>query len=110
VQNGNGDASWSFLTNHGLALLVVAHDPGARMRDIADAIGVTERTAQRIVADLIAAGYVLRTRPGRRNRYAIRADVPVRLPLERDVKLGELLAVLGAENPDRQAARSSTRR
>jgi len=88
------EPGWSFLTNHGLVFLVIAHDPHARMRDIGDAIGVTERTAQRVVTDLIDAGYVKRDRPRRRNIYTVQANAPLRLPLQRDVEIGQLLAVL----------------
>jgi len=87
-------APFSFLTNHGLVLLCIAADPRARMRDIAADVGITERAAQRIVADLIDAGYVTRTREGRRNTYVVRLDLPVALPNERDVDLGTLMAVL----------------
>jgi hypothetical protein len=87
---------FGFLTNHGLALLCIAEDPHARIRDIAAAVNVTERAAQRIVADLIQAGYISRTRVGRRNEYAIRTDLPFKLPNQRDIDLGALLAVLGA--------------
>ncbi len=90
----DAEHEWSFLTNHGLAFLVIAHDPQARMRDIGDAIGVTERTAQRVVTDLINAGYVQRDRPHRRNIYTVQAGSRLRLPLERDVELGELLVEL----------------
>jgi DNA-binding MarR family transcriptional regulator len=87
-------APFSFLTNHGLVLLCIAEDPRARMRDIAATVDITERAAQRIVSDLIAAGYVDRTRQGRRNEYTIRTDLAVRLPNQRDVDLGSLLSVL----------------
>jgi hypothetical protein len=84
----------SFLTNHGLALLCIAEDPRIRMRDIATAIDITERAAQRIVSDLIDAGYVARRRDGRRNEYSVRSDLPLALPNQRDVDLGSLLSVL----------------
>ena len=85
---------FSFLTNHGQALLCIAADPRMRIRDIATAVDVTERTAQRIVADLIDAEYIGRTREGRRNVYSIRTDLAVRLPAQRDVEFGSLLGVL----------------
>ena len=85
---------FSFLTNHGLALLCIASDPRARMRDIAATIGITERAAQRILADLVEAGYVSRRRDGRRNEYSVRTDLPLLLPNQRDVELGSLLNVL----------------
>jgi predicted transcriptional regulator len=85
---------FSFLTNHGLALLCIAHDPRTRIRDIAASIGITERAAQRIVADLVEAGYVHRAREGRRNVYAVDRDLRVTLPSQRDVDLNSLLGVL----------------
>jgi hypothetical protein len=85
---------FGFLTNHGLALLCIAEDSRIRIRDIAVAVDITERAAQRIVADLIEAGYVDRRRDGRRNEYAVRTDLPLALPNQRDVDLGSLLAVL----------------
>lgn len=87
-------APFAFLTNHGAALLCVAEDPSVRMREIAQRVDITERAAQRIVSDLIAAGYVARTREGRRNTYAVRTDLPVALPNRRDVELRSLLEVL----------------
>lgn len=91
---GDEQAPWSFMTSHGLALLFIAHDPSARMRDIAEAIGVTERTAQRVVTDLTNAGYVLRERVHRRNVYTVRADLSLRLPARLEERIGELLAVI----------------
>jgi DNA-binding Lrp family transcriptional regulator len=85
---------FGFLTNHGLVLLCIAHDPEIRMRTIAADVGITERAAQRIVADLIEAGYLDRERVGRRNRYTIQTDLPVLLPARRDVDLNSLLNVL----------------
>lgn len=87
-------APFSFLTNHGLALLSIAEDPQIRMRDIASAVEITERAAQRIVSDLIQAGYIDRTRNGRRNEYVVRTDLSVSLPNQRDIDLGSLLGVL----------------
>ncbi|HEX5782568.1 MAG TPA: helix-turn-helix domain-containing protein [Solirubrobacteraceae bacterium] len=87
-------APFSFLTNHGLTLLSIAEDPQIRMRDIAATVDITERAAQRIVSELIAAGYVDRTRHGRRNEYTVRTDLSVRLPNQRDVELGALLDAL----------------
>jgi hypothetical protein len=102
---------FGFLTNHGIALLCIAEDPQARMRDIAAAVDITERAAQRIVADLVEAGYVHRERIGRRNRYTIRAGSPLSLPDQRDiVDLTALLNVLrpaGASVERRQTLRAS---
>ena len=86
---------FAFLTNHGLALLCLAQDSRARMRDIATSVGITERAAQRIVSDLVSAGYVERAREGRRNTYTLRLDTPVALPDQRDVDLRSLMRVLG---------------
>ncbi|HEX6714407.1 MAG TPA: MarR family transcriptional regulator [Thermoleophilaceae bacterium] len=84
---------WKFLTNHGLALLCIAADPGVRLRDIADRLGITERAAHRIVSGLVDSGYVARERIGRRNSYEVRGDLSIRT-LERDVQLGDLLQVV----------------
>ena len=86
--------SFGFLTNHGLALLCIAEDPGVRMRDIAAEVEITERAAQRIVAELVEAGYLDRERVGRRNRYTIRTSLPVSLRARRDIDLNSLLSVL----------------
>ena len=87
-------AEWSFLTNHARVLLYVAHDPGARLRDIAASLGITERTTHAIVGDLAAAGYVLKERDGRRNRYQIEASLPLPEPGTREPAIGEVLALL----------------
>jgi DNA-binding Lrp family transcriptional regulator len=91
--------SFAFLTNHGLALLCIAEDPEVRMRDIAAEVDITERAAQRIVADLVDSGYVNRQRIGRRNRYSIRVGLPISLPAQRDVDLKSLLSVLLPNGP-----------
>jgi MarR family len=85
---------FSFLTNHGLALLCIAQDPRVRVREIAATVDITERAAQRIVSDLIGTGYVTRIRDGRRNVYTVRTDLPVALPSRRDIDLNSLLSVL----------------
>ena len=87
-------AEWTFLTNHAHALLCITRDPGIRLRDVADRVGVTERAAQRIVSDLVDAGYLDRKREGRRNTYRIRSERPLRHPVEHGHKVGELLRVL----------------
>lgn len=89
-----GPLRWTFLTNYGHVLLAIAHDPGIRLRDIAQRVGVTERAAQRIVADLVSEGYLSRSRVGRRNHYEVHPDLPLRHPLERHHDVGELLRVL----------------
>ena len=75
-------------------MLCIADNPGIRMRDIAAQIDITERAAQRIVADLVEAGYLDRERVGRRNRYTIQTGLPISLPAQRDVDLNSLLNVL----------------
>ena len=88
--------SWTFLTNHAHVLLCVARDPGIRLRDVAAAVGITERAAQRIVAELVEAGYLERTRSGRRNRYELHPELPLRHPLEHEHEIGEILTLLAA--------------
>ncbi len=98
----SGDAShkesstrrWDFLTNHAHVLVCIAHDSGIRVRDIAAAVGITERAAHKIVSDLVAAGYVLKEREGRRNRYTVKPELPLRHPLVENRQVGELLEVL----------------
>ena len=87
-------ASWGFLTNHARVLLCIADDPGARLRDISAALGITERSAHAIVSDLIEDGYVAKVKDGRRNRYQIRADRPLPEPASRQPTVGELLSLL----------------
>lgn len=85
---------WDFLTNHAHVLLCVAHDPGIRLRDIAAAVGITERGAHKILSELVDEGYVLRERHGRRNRYKVKPELPLRHPLVQDREVGDLLKVL----------------
>jgi DNA-binding transcriptional regulator PaaX len=85
----------------------VARDPGVRHRDVALQVGITERAAQRIVADLVDAGYLERERDGRRNRYRLNPDLPLRHPLEQDHKIGEILAVLHEDPSAPRAAETS---
>ncbi len=95
-------AGWDFLTNYAHVLVCVARDPGIRLRDIAAAVGITERAAHRIVSELVAEGYVLRERQGRRNRYQIVAELPLPHPLVQERELGDLLEVLiGSAAPAR---------
>lgn len=90
---------WTFLTNHAHALVCIARDPGIRVRDVAERVGITERAAQRIVADLVAAGYLERSREGRRNHYVVRAEGRLRHPVENEHSVGEVLAVLLGAGP-----------
>ncbi len=87
-------ARWTFLTNHAHVLVCIARDPGIRLRDVAERVGITERATQGIVSDLVEAGYVTRTRVGRRNQYAVNADLPLRHPLEQEQVIGTLLDVV----------------
>jgi hypothetical protein len=89
---------WDFLTNHAHVLMCVAHDPGIRLRDIAAAVGITERAAHRILSELVEEGYVLRERQGRRNRYQVVAGRPMRHPLVQEHEVGDLLAVLSGSS------------
>ena len=82
------------MTNHGRVLAFVAADPDARLRDVAEHVGVTERTAMQIVNDLDDAGYLTRTRVGRRNRYRIDGERQVRTPRLAMMTIGQLLALL----------------
>jgi len=84
-------ADWGFLTNHARALLFIAHDPNARLRDLAVSLDVTERTAYGIMADLTEAGYVVKEKDGRRNRYHIQAHLPLRDSVSRERTIGEVL-------------------
>ena len=86
--------SWSFLTNHAQVLLCIAHDPGIRLREIGDTVGITERAAHRIVSELADAGYISRKRNGRRNHYKIRSHMPLPDGLGSEQKVGDLLALL----------------
>ena len=86
--------SWSFLTNHARVLLCIAHDPDARLRDIAASLGITERSVYGIVTDLTAAGYVVKHKDGRRNLYQIQAHLPLPEPASKEPAIGEVLALL----------------
>jgi DNA-binding transcriptional ArsR family regulator len=86
-------ASWSLLTNHARVLLCIAHDPAARLRDLAASLGITERTAHGILTDLAEAGYVIKRKDGRRNRYQVQAHVPMPGPGTREPAIGEVLAL-----------------
>ncbi len=97
------------LTSHARVLLFIAHDPGARLRDLAASAGVTERSAYRVVTDLVAAGYVIKRKDGRRNRYQVQAHLPLPESASQEPAIGEVLALLaghGAEQrPDGGPAR-----
>lgn len=94
--SGVSGHSWRFLTNHAHVLERIAGDPTMRLRDVADSVGITERAAATIVNDLVEAGYVTRTRVGRRNEYEVHVDLPLRHPLHRHHTVGELIRFLEA--------------
>ena len=100
-------AGWSFLSKHGRVLLCIAHDPGARLRDIAATVGMTERSACGIVTDLAAAGYAVNRKDGRRNRYLIQAHLPPHEPASQQLAIGEVLALLAGARAGRQPARGN---
>jgi DNA-binding Lrp family transcriptional regulator len=111
---------WKFLTNHAQVLVCVAHDPGVRLREISDRVGITERAAHRIVDELAAGGYITRERVGRRNRYTIENGAQLPDRLGRIERVGDLLSVLAnsdagaldtaVSQPDEAATRSPARR
>jgi predicted ArsR family transcriptional regulator len=103
----NPTSTWAFLTNHAHVLLCIARDPQSRARDIAQQVGITERATQRILADLIADGYITRTKIGRRNLYKINPKGHLRHPVFRDLSIGSLIEVL---NQDGQPKRRQTPR
>ncbi|MGY1615960.1 helix-turn-helix transcriptional regulator [Geodermatophilus sp. SYSU D00691] len=92
-------AEWTFFTNHAHVLVCIARDPDVRLRDVAARVGITERATQRILADLVEGGYVERSRDGRRNRYRVRPDRPLRHPVEQPHRIGEVLALILGEEP-----------
>jgi hypothetical protein len=101
--------SWGFLTSHARVLLCIAHDPGMRLRDIAASLGITERSAHGVVTDLAEAGYVVKQKDGRRNRYQIQAHLPLPEPTSQEPAIGEVLALLAGasatlqSNPDHRS-------
>jgi uncharacterized membrane protein len=90
--------TWTFLTNQAQVLVCIAHDPGVRLREISEQVGITERAAHRIVAELADAGYITKERVGRRSRYTIESDLPVPDQLIRSGKVGDLLAILVSQD------------
>jgi DNA-binding IclR family transcriptional regulator len=101
-------SDWGFLTNHGRVLLCIAEDPGVRLRDIADQLGFTERTAFGIVDDLVDSGYVVKKKDGRRNRYQVQRHVPLRDKVTRERTVGEVLSVLTEPLAPESTRRSSS--
>lgn len=105
---GDNQHLWRFMTNHAHVLEAIASDPTVRLRDIAAAVGITERTAAQIVNDLEHAGYLTKIRDGRRNRYEVHNELPLRHPRHRHHTVGELIRFL--ESPQEPDARRKTRR
>jgi hypothetical protein len=96
--------TWNFLTNHGRALLCIADNPEVRIRDIAATLGITERRTHGIVTDLTDAGYLIKTKEGRRNRYEVQTHLPIPEPTARERAIGEVLELLGGRlDPDKEA-------
>jgi hypothetical protein len=91
--------SWTFLTSHARVLLMVAHDPGVRLRDIAASLDISERSAFGIITDLVEAGYVVKEKDGRRNRYHVQAHLPLPEPTSQERTVGEVLALLTGTGP-----------
>lgn len=100
---------WTFLTNHAHVLICVAADPEARVRDVAELVGITERAVQRILADLETDGYLERGRAGRRNHYEVRGRLPLRHPLEEHRTVADVMR-LGKKAGARPATPRSTSR
>ena len=98
--------SWSFLTSHARVLLCIAHDPGARLRDIAASLDITERSACGIVTGLTAPGYVVKERDGRRNRYQIQTHLPLRESISKEPAIGEVLALPAGTSARLQVTRT----
>ena len=94
MSSPDGSKSWRFLSNHTQVLLCIQRDPNVRYRDIAETVGITERAAQRIVADLIESGYVESERVGRRNHYRVNTDIAMRHPAQDGHDVGDLLRLL----------------
>ena len=100
MSSRNAQSDWHFVTNHTQVLLCIAANPDTRLRDIAERVGITERAAQRIVADLVAEGYVTRRRTGRRNQYAINRELEMRHPAQFGFEIGPLLDLLQRDGDD----------
>jgi MarR family len=97
---------WAFLTNHAQVLVCIANDPGIRLREIGERVGITERAAHRIVVELADAGYITRERNGRRNHYTINTHFPLPDPIAREQNVGELLAILTGPPQSKRVGRS----
>ena len=87
--------NWTFLTNHGHVLIILSRNPGIRISELADEVGISERQVSNILKDLDDSGYVTKKREGRRNRYAISSDAPLRHQSNQDHTVSELIKILG---------------
>ena len=87
------ETSWTYLTNHSHVLICLARNPELRLRDVAEKVGITERAVQRIVTELEEGGALTRIRDGRRNRYEVHSQTPLRHPIEAHRTIGELIAL-----------------
>ncbi len=101
--------SWSFLTNHGRALLCIARDPEVRLREIAASLAITERRAYGIVNDLAESGYIVKEKDGRRNRYQVQTQLPLPEPHSQEQPIGEVLALLAFPQERRHSDRRARR-
>jgi hypothetical protein len=101
-------ANWAFLTNHARVLLCIAHDPGVRLRDIAATLNISERSAFGIITDLARAGYVVKEKDGRRNRYHIQTHLPLPEPDGRERTIGEMLDRLTGTATDPRSIRANS--
>src|ERR671924_1310515 len=108
--SGNPDHEFRFVTNHAHVLQCIAGHPDARLRDIASTVGITERTAAEIVKDLEQAGYLTKSRDGRRNRYEVHEELPLRHPQHRHHTVGDLIRFLEGPAPRATPTRSPTTR
>ena len=95
--------SWLFLSNHGYVLLCIALAPSIRISELADRVGIGERAAQKIINDLVADGYITRTRDGRRNRYTVNREAQLRHPLISELPIGPLVDALTNGHKSRSA-------
>lgn len=102
-------ASWSFLTNHGLVLTYIGRYPDSTGLEIAQAVGITERAARKIVAELLSESYIERDKVGRRNRYRLNAHLPLRHPGERTATVGELLDLLWRDGNLKETSQAGKR-
>lgn len=99
--------NWTFLTNHGHVLLCIAADPAIRLKDVAEKVGITERATQRIVADLLSAGYLSAQKVGRRRFYDVRGSLPFRHPVERHNQIELLLQLVAGASLHSDVSKAS---